>query len=112
DTCAGKLDGRGLASETRIHLLVTFPRHVGVQRQYLASVFDDRELIDQPLELRDQVSRNEYRATAWGGVLIRTDDRADEFAPDDRIEAGRRLVADQQVRLGADRRDERELRPL
>ncbi len=65
-----------------------------------------------PSNSADQVRGDEHRAAAGIAFLIGADDRLDELAPDDRIEAGRRLVEHEQVRLGADRGDERELRAL
>ena len=56
--------------------------------------------------------RDEHRAPPGIAVLIGADDRLDELAADDRIEAGRRLVEHEQLGLGADRGDERELGPL
>ena len=55
---------------------------------------------------------DEHRPSSRIALLIRADHRLDEFAPDDRIEAGRRLVEDEQLGLGADGGDERELRAL
>ena len=55
---------------------------------------------------------DEHRPPLRVSILIGADHRFDEFAPDDGIEAGRRFVEDQQFGLGADGRDERQLRAL
>ena len=55
---------------------------------------------------------HEHGASFWCAVLEGADHRLNEFAAHDRIQPGRRLVEDEQVRLGAHSRDERELRPL
>ena len=56
--------------------------------------------------------RDEHRAPAGIAVLVGADHRLDELAADDRIEAGGRFVEHEQLGLGADRGDERELGAL
>ena len=102
----------GLAGEARVDLLVALARRVGGQRQHVAAPLDDRELVDQPFELGDEVRGDEDRPPARVAVLVGADDRLDELAADDRIEAGGRLVEHQQLGLGTDGGDQRELRPL
>ena len=48
-----------VGGEPRVDLLVAPAGGVGLHRQDLASVIDDRELVDQPFELRDEVGRHE-----------------------------------------------------
>src|SRR5678815_3526748 len=112
DSRPGEIDWRRLAREPRVYLLVSLARGIGVERQDLAPLFDDRELVDQSFEFRDQMRGHKHRAASRIAFLIGTDDGLNEFAADDRIEARCRLVEDEQVRFGADRRDQRELGAL
>ena len=57
------------------------------------------------------VETNTVRSAGIAG-LIRADDGLDEFAADDGVEAGGRLVEHEQFRFGTNRADERELRAL
>src|ERR1035438_4827822 len=96
----GKLDRRRCGSKARANLLVAGPCIVRSQRQCLAAVVDDGELVDEPLELADQVRGDKHRAIAWIGFLVGSNHRLNELAADDRIEAGGRLVQHKQIRSG------------
>ena len=54
--------------------------------------------------------RDEHGPPARIAFLVGADDGLDEFAAHDRIEASGRLVEHEQLGLGADRGDQRELR--
>ncbi len=56
--------------------------------------------------------RDEHGPPARIAFLVGADDGLDELAAHDRIEAGGRLVEHEQLGLGADRGDQRELRSL
>lgn len=106
DARAGNLERRLVAGEADVNFLVALARSVGVERQDVAAVVDDRELIDQALELGDEMCRDKDRPPARVAVLVGTDDGLDEFAPDDRF------VEDEQLRFRAEGGDQRELGPL
>ena len=110
--CLRKVQRTGLGREAHLDPLILRASRVGFERQHLASAVDDRELVDEPLELRDEVRRDEHRPASRRAVLIRADDGLDELAADDGIQSGGGLVEHEQVRLGADGGDERELRAL
>ena len=107
-----QVEGSWIARKTDLDFLIPFPRGIGLERQDLASAIDDRELVDEALEFRDEVRGHEYGAPFRGTVLVGTDHRLNELSAHDRIQPGRRLVEDEQVRLGAHGGDERELCPL
>src|SRR5438094_8301244 len=83
-------------------LLVARARSVGVEREHFTPAIDDRELVDQPFELGNQVSGDEHGPAAGIAVLVRADHRPDELAPDDRIESRGRLGEDETFGHGAD----------
>ncbi len=86
DPRAGNLERRLVAGEADVDFLVAPAGSVGVERQDVAAVVDDRELIDQALELGDEMRRDKDRPPSGIAVLVGADDRLDELAPDDRIE--------------------------
>src|SRR5439155_20310338 len=93
-------------------LLVARTRRVGIEREHFTPAIDDRELVDQPFELGNQVGGDEHGPAAGIAILVRPDHGPDELAADDRIESRGRLVEDEQFGLGAACDDERELRAL
>src|SRR3954465_3572351 len=93
-------------------LLVARPRSVGIEREHFTPAIDDRELVDQPFELGNQVRGDEHGPAPGIAILVRADHGPDELAADDRIESRWRLVEDEQFGLGADGDHERELRAL
>src|SRR5207249_7475744 len=76
------------------------------------TVIDDRELVNQSLEFSDEVGGNQDRALAGNPFLVRADHRLDELAANDGVQARRRFIEHQQIRLRADRRDQRHLGSL
>ena len=103
---------RWLCREAGENFLVPGPRRVGLEREHVAPALDNREFVDEALELGNQVRRDENCPTTGRAFLVRANDRLDEFAPHDRIETGRGLVKDEQFRFRANRGDERQLCPL
>src|SRR5438132_11171126 len=81
-------------------LLVARARRVGVEREHVTPAIDDRELVDQPFELGNQMGGEEHGPAAGIAILVRADHGPDELAADDRIEPGGRLVEDEQFGLG------------
>src|SRR5437764_331562 len=75
DAGAGQVQRRGLAGEPRVDLLVALARRVGREREDGLPLLDDRELIDQSLELGDEVRRDEDRPLARLPFLVGADDR-------------------------------------
>src|SRR5712664_1163200 len=75
-------------------------------------LIDEFTIIDQSLEFGDEVSGDKNRAVARIALLVGADHRLDELTADDGVQARRRFVEHQQVRLRADRRDQRDLSSL
>ena len=72
-----------------------FARCIRGRRQHLPALVDDGELVDEPLEFADQMRRDKNGAAGGRGILVCPDDRFDELAANDGIEARGRLVEDQ-----------------
>ena len=107
-----EVEFRRRLSKARANFLITLAGLVGFERQHGAAAIDDRELIDQSLEFGDEVGGDKNRAVARISFLVGADHRLNELTADDGIQTRRRLVQHQQVRLRADRRDQRHLRSL
>ena len=60
-------------------------RGVGVEGQDILAAIDDRELVDEALELGDEVRRDVHCAPAGVAILVGADDRLNELAPDDGV---------------------------
>src|SRR5437868_12599788 len=75
-------------------------RSVGVEREHFTPAIDDRELVDQPFELGNQVGGDEHGPAAGIAILVRADHGPDELAADDRIESRGRLIEDEEIGLG------------
>src|SRR6476659_8424490 len=56
-------------------LLVTRASAVRVERENLTSAVDDRELVDQPFELGNQMRGDEYGPPAGVAILVGADNR-------------------------------------
>ena len=76
---------------------------IGIHRQQVAALFDDGEFIDQAFELGNQMRGDKDGAVPRIAGLIRADDRLDKFAADNRVEAGRRLIEQEQFGFGTNR---------
>ncbi len=106
----GKSRGRWRAGPKRARIFfVARAGFVGFEGQGFATVFNDGEFVNQPFKFSDEVGGNEDRAPAGIGFLIRADDRFNEFAPNDWVQAGSWFVKDEQLRFGADSADQGEL---
>src|SRR5688572_8186568 len=111
-SCHRSLRLQGRDEDLLQRLAVLLARAIGLLRQDVAAAIDDREFVDQPLELRDEMRGHQHRPPRRIAVLIGANDGSDEFAPDDRIESRGRLVEDQQIGLRTNGADQRELRAL
>src|SRR4051794_6272261 len=111
-TCAFERHIRGQISKAGSNLLKTPSRLVRAKGQNVTAAVHDREFIDESLELSDQMGRYENRALAGISFLISADHGLDKFTSDNGIEAGGRLIQEQQLRFRTDRGDQRNLGPL
>ena len=110
---ARQLDGeRQRLGEPGADFLETRARAVGLHRQNGAPLFDDGEFVNQSLELRDEVGGDKHRAIFRIARLVGADDRLDEFAADDGVQPGSRLVQHEQFRLRRNGADQGQLRFL
>ena len=103
----------GSLGKARVNLLIALARRVGRRasaRSRPPSMIVNSSMSPSNSEIRCVETNTVRRAGI--AVLVGADHRLDELAPDDRIEAGRGLVEHEQLRLGADRGDQRQLRAL
>src|SRR5260221_2696396 len=94
------------------NLLKPRPGLIRLQAQRLLPILNNRKLIDQPFELRDQVRGNEHGPPARLSFLIGPNHRLDEFAPHNWVQARSRLIKQEQFRLRTDGANQGQLRFL
>ena len=92
--------------EAQLHLVVgEVPQRLGPVDLDEAAVADDRDAVAGPLDLGQDVAGQEHRAALRAGLA----DQLVERLLDQRVEARRRLVQDQQVRPVLERDDQADL---
>src|SRR5207248_6304299 len=100
----------GRLSKRNPDLLEAIPGIILLHGEQFAALLDNREFLNQPFELRNQMRGDENRPVFRIAGVIGPDNRLDKFPADDWIQSRGWFIEHEQLWFVADRPDQGEVR--